>query len=125
MNQTDPARPLLPVSETILGRLRCTEAIRQAGLAPLGKSGARRAQPLPHLIDRCISETGVLPTKAWFRHWARLNDVRVGRQVADQWGHALKEALRLRRHRGDSIPGRDEQFPALPVAPTRSAERYT
>jgi hypothetical protein len=123
--QTERPRPLLPVSETILRRMPWADAIRRAGLAPLGESGVRRAQPLTDLIDRCISETGVLPTKAWFRQWARLNDVRVGRQVAVQWGHALQETLRLRRRRGDAIPDRDEPLPLLPAAPTRSAEHYT
>jgi hypothetical protein len=121
----DPHRPMLPVSESILERMTWPEAIRRAGLGPLRAPGARRADPLAQLIDRCISETGVVPTKPWFRQWARLNDIRVGRQIFDQWRSSLAEALRLRRRRGEPIPGRTQQLPELPAAPSRRARRRT
>lgn len=124
--QTDPARPLLPVSESIIGRMGWAEAIRRAGLAPLGKAGARRAQPLPALIDRCISETGVVPTKPWFRQWARIHNIPVGRIGREnEWGPSLKEALRARTERGDQIPQQDTPLPILPPAPSRRRQRCT
>jgi hypothetical protein len=118
--QKASGRPLLPVSETILARMSWAEAIRRAGLAPLGKSGARRAQPLVVLIDRCITKTGVVPTKPWFRQWARLHDIRVGRIGGDnEWGPSLAAALQARAARGDHIPDPGTPLPGLPAAPPR------
>jgi hypothetical protein len=116
----DPLRPLLPVSETILRRIAWAEAIRRAGLAPLGNSGARRAQALAVLIDRCITETGVVPTKQWFRQWARVHDIRVGRIGGDnEWGPSLEAGLRAWTARGGHISDTGTPLPVLPAAPSR------
>jgi hypothetical protein len=121
---TDPQRPMLPVSKTIRARMPWADAIHQAGLPPLGKSWTKRAQPLTELIDRCITDAGVVPTKNWFRQWARINDIRVGNAVTNQWRHNLEEALRVRRERGDPIPDK-APLPVLPAAPSRRPCKYT
>jgi hypothetical protein len=78
------------------------------------------------LIDQCMSSTGVVPTKEWFRRWARVHDVRVGRFGGEnEWGPTLEAALQARAMRGADIPDRGTPRPELPVPASRRRARYT
>jgi len=78
----------LPRSVTIISRLGSWEiALRDSCIlapedaAPNWRVDRATAPSAVETLDRCIEETGVLPTRAYFIEWCRRRDIPVGREL--------------------------------------------
>lgn len=117
----------LPHSATLVARFGSwAAACRWAGVAPATQSGPPvvRAEPAVEILDRFVSETGLLPDSGYFRCWCRAQGIPLGR---DGRAHrrvvaALRDA---RTARGEATPtsyARPEELPLLPDE-TRDPDR--
>ena len=127
----------LPSSNTIIERIGSwPEALVLAGLirrasdlAPMRRV-RKRSEPAEVILDRCIDETGVLPSRRWFEEWCKRTDTSLGSDYKP-WGATVERTRARRRAAGKRTPASETSFPQCPALPPqrstikRASRRWT
>lgn len=116
----------LPQSTVMVRRFGSwAAAVEAAGLEPLppfAPPRPPRAQSGVDLLDRCITETGLLPSSRWLVRWCRASAIPVNEADLQPWTETVAQVRALRATRGETTPEAvavPTDYPPLPEAPGR------
>lgn len=113
----------LPQSQVVIQRFRGWNAgLSAAGLEPLPPAGPptpEKAVPAVELLDRCIRETGLLPSSRWLVRWCRAHGIPVSERALQPWQRTLAETRALRAKRGEHTPDKTAPASGYPTLPDR------
>lgn len=109
----------LPHSSTIIERCGSWRAAcEQAGVRAVEISGppTRKAEPAVEVLDRFVTETGLLPPQKYLRPWARHHGVLLGRD-SRRYAALVAQLRERRRQRGETTPEGFADLSELPPLP--------
>lgn len=118
-------RPGLPHSSTIIERSGSWQAAcERAGVRAVEVSGppTRKAEPAVEVLDRFVTETGLLPPQKYLRPWARHHGVLLGRD-SRRYRALVAELRERRRRRGETTPEKFADLADLPPLPEGATGR--